>query len=218
MKYNTKVDIVYQMIRTDIERGLYLPGDKIVISRIARQCECSEIPVREALRRLESEKMITLVPNKGAVVSSVTKSYMEQLFAVKIELESLAAKLSVGKITLNQMKKLRTMVDGMTKSFDEGNLKQCSALNYKFHMTIYRASGNEVLVNYIDEMWNKWPRGHYTGYVPDDWYIYSNKQHGQMLDAIEAGDVETLEQLIRAHKQGALSNLGKREENVLTKT
>ena len=80
MKYNTKVDIVYQTIRTDIERGLYLPGDKIVISRIAKQCDCSEIPVREALRRLESEKVIKLIPNKGAVVSSLTKNYLKQLF------------------------------------------------------------------------------------------------------------------------------------------
>ena len=111
MKYNTKVDIVYQTIRTDIERGLYLPGDKIVISRIAKQCDCSEIPVREALRRLESEKVIKLIPNKGAVVSSLTKNYLKQLFAVKMELESFAAKLSVGKLSEAQLKKLRKMVE-----------------------------------------------------------------------------------------------------------
>ena len=52
MKYSTKVDIVYRAIRSGIERGEYLPGDRIVISRIAKANGCSEIPVREALRRL----------------------------------------------------------------------------------------------------------------------------------------------------------------------
>ena len=82
MKYSTKVDIVYRAIRSGIERGEYLPGDRIVISRIAKANGCSEIPVREALRRLESEKVVELIPNKGAVVSSVNKSYLEQLFQV----------------------------------------------------------------------------------------------------------------------------------------
>lgn len=214
MKYNTKVDIVYQTIRTDIERGLYLPGDKIVISRIAKQCDCSEIPVREALRRLESEKVIKLIPNKGAVVSSLSKNYLEQLFAVKMELESFAAKLSVGKMSEAQFKKLRKMVVEMDKAFEEGNLKQSASLNYKFHMLIYRAGGNDVLADYIDEMWNKWPRGHYSGFVPDEWYLESNRQHLKIIDAIEAGDLEQIEQLIRSHKSGALSNLGKREEAI----
>ena len=168
MKYNTKVDIVYRAIRSGIERGEYLPGDRIVISRIAKANGCSEIPVREALRRLESEKVVELIPNKGAVVSSVNKSYLEQLFQVKIVLESYAARLSVDSLNENQIKQLRKIAQQMSDAFESGNLKKSSALNYKFHMTIYRSTGNDVLSGYIDEMWNKWPIGRYTNYVPDE--------------------------------------------------
>ena len=61
MKYSSKVDIVYRAILSGIKKGEYLPGDRIVISRVARENGCSEIPVREALRRLESEKLVELL-------------------------------------------------------------------------------------------------------------------------------------------------------------
>ena len=214
MKYNTKVDIVYHAIRCGIERGEYLPGDRIVISRIAKANGCSEIPVREALRRLESEKVVELIPNKGAVVSSISKSYLEQLFQVKIVLESYAARLSVDFLTKTQLKHLRKMAEQMSEAFENGNLKKSSALNYKFHMTIYRSAGNDVLSGYIDEMWNKWPIGRYTDYVPDEWYRISLKQHFDLLEAIEAKDYDKVEELIRSHKSGALRNLGRREERI----
>ena len=83
MKYNSKVDLVYKAILDGVKKGDYLPGDRIVISRVAKENGCSEIPVREALRRLESEKIVELVPNKGAVVTQVSKSFLEQLFVVK---------------------------------------------------------------------------------------------------------------------------------------
>ena len=214
MKYSTKVDIVYRAIRSGIERGEYLPGDRIVISRIAKANGCSEIPVREALRRLESEKVVELIPNKGAVVSSVNKSYLEQLFQVKIVLESYAARLSVDALNENQIKQLRKIAQQMSDAFESGNLKKSSALNYKFHMTIYRSTGNDVLSGYIDEMWNKWPIGRYTNYVPDEWYRISLQQHFDLLDAIEAKDRDKVEAIIHAHKSGALRSMGHREERV----
>ncbi len=214
MKYSTKVDIVYRAIRSGIERGEYLPGDRIVISRIDKANGCSEIPVREALRRLESEKVVELIPNKGAVVSSVNKSYLEQLFQVKIVLESYAARLSVDALNENQIKQLRKIAQQMSDAFESGNLKKSSALNYKFHMTIYRSTGNDVLSGYIDEMWNKWPIGRYTNYVPDEWYRISLQQHFDLLDAIEAKDRDKVEAIIHAHKSGALRSMGCREERV----
>lgn len=212
MKCNSKVDVVTNALRSEIERGVYLPGDKIVISRIARINECSEIPVREALRRLESEKLVELIPNKGAVVSRINKGYLEQLFAVKTVLECYAARLSVDTLSAAQLKKLRKLASEMETAFEDGNLHKCSALNYKFHMTIYRSTKNDVLADYIDEMWRKWPIGRYTNYVPDEWYRKSSSQHFEIVDAIEAKDYDRVEQLILAHKSGALKNLGLREK------
>lgn len=213
MKYASKVDIVYQAILNGIKKGDYLPGDRIVISRVARENGCSEIPVREALRRLESEKVVKLQPNRGAVVSRVSKSFLQQLFAVKAILEGGAVRLAAECITPAQLKRLRELAREMVDAFEAGNLKQCSALNHKFHITLYRCTGNDVLVDYIDELWNKWPSGHYANTIPDDWYRISMQQHFELLDALEAGDKDKAEQIIHYHKWGALDSMGRRNES-----
>lgn len=213
MKYSSKVDIVYRAIRSGIKKGEYLPGDRIVISRVARENGCSEIPVREALRRLESEKLVELLPNRGAVVSRASKSFLSQLFAVKAILESGAVRLAADKLTPAQLKRLRGLARDMVAAFEAGNLKQCSALNHKFHITLYRTIGNDVLVDYIDELWNKWPTGHYANAIPDEWYRISMQQHFELLDALEAGDKDKAEEIIRYHKWGALDSMGRRSES-----
>lgn len=213
MKYSSKVDIVYRAILSGIKKGEYLPGDRIVISRVARENGCSEIPVREALRRLESEKLVELLPNRGAVVSRVSKSFLSQLFAVKAILESGAVRLAADNLTPAQLKRLRGLARDMMAAFEAGNLKQCSALNHKFHITLYRTTGNDVLVDYIDELWNKWPTGHYANAIPDEWYRISMQQHFELLDALEAGDKDKAEEIIRYHKWGALDSMGRRSES-----
>lgn len=213
MKYSSKVDIVYRAILSGIKKGEYLPGDRIVISRVARENGCSEIPVREALRRLESEKLVELLPNRGAVVSRVSKSFLSQLFAVKAILESGAVRLAADNLTPAQLKRLRGLARDMVAAFEAGNLKQCSALNHKFHITLYRTTGNDVLVDYIDELWNKWPTGHYANAIPDEWYRISMQQHFELLDALEAGDKDKAEEIIRYHKWGALDSIGRRSES-----
>lgn len=213
MKYSSKVDIVYRAILSGIKKGEYLPGDRIVISRVARENGCSEIPVREALRWLESEKLVELLPNRGAVVSRVSKSFLSQLFAVKAILESGAVRLAADNLTPAQLKRLRGLARDMVAAFEAGNLKQCSALNHKFHITLYRTTGNDVLVDYIDELWNKWPTGHYANAIPDEWYRISMQQHFELLDALEAGDKDKAEEIIRYHKWGALDSMGRRSES-----
>ena len=213
MKYTSKVDLVYKSIVSGIKKGEYLPGDRIVISRVARENGCSEIPVREALRRLESERLVELLPNRGAIVSRVSKSFLRQLFAVKAILESGAVRLAADAVTPAHLERLRGLAADMVTAFEQGNLKQCSALNHKFHLTLYRTTGNDVLVSYIDELWNKWPAGHYANAIPDDWYRISMQQHFDLVDALEAGDKDRAEEIIRRHKWGALDNMGRRSEN-----
>lgn len=213
MKYNSKVDLVYKAILDGVKKGDYLPGDRIVISRVAKENGCSEIPVREALRRLESEKIVELVPNKGAVVTQISKSFLEQLFVVKAILEGQAVRIVVDHITDAQLAKLRDLAEKMRETFEQGNLKRCSALNRKFHIDLYSTTGNDVLVQHIAELWNKWPLGHYANQVPDEWYRISTQQHFDLLDAIAAKDKDRAEQIMWAHKRGAVENVGKRTES-----
>ena len=97
----------------------------------------------------------------------------------------------------------------MRDLLETGNLKRCSALNRKFHLTLYKTTGNDVLVQCISDLWNKWPLGYYANQIPDEWYRISTQQHFDLLDAIEAGDKDKAQSIILMHKQGSLANLGK---------
>lgn len=209
MKYTSKVDFVYELIVERIQKGIYLPGDRIIISRVAKESGCSEIPVREALRKLESENIVKILPNRGAVISRQSKSYLEQLFVVKTILESSAACMAADHILPAQLETLRALAHEMQTTYAQGNLKRCSQLNHKFHILLYSASKNEVLVSEIDALWHKWPIGRYVAEVPNDWYEISLEQHFEILDAVEANDKERISALIYSHKHGSLENLGK---------
>ncbi len=206
MEYSSKVDIVLAAIRSDIEKGVYIPGEKITISRVAKKLQCSETPVREALRRLESERVVKIVPNVGAIVESFGREYLEQLVSVKTVLEEYALSLCIERITASDIKKLRALNVDMEKEYNRGNLKKCSDLNHRFHMHLYRISGNEVLSSYIHEMWLRWPIGKYAEFVSKERYEESFRQHNELLEAIECKDSVMAQEILKAHKTGSLNN------------
>lgn len=115
-------------------------------------------------------------------------------------------------ITPAQLRSLRAIAQDMCTAFEEGNLKRCSSLNKKFHLTLYRTTGNEVLVECISDLWNKWPVGYFAYQIPDEWYRVSLQQHFDLLDAIEAKDRDLAQSIMLEHKSGSLDNFGKRPE------
>ena len=80
MVYKTKVDIAYDMLMERITEGVYKPGEKLVITHISKELGISDIPVREAIRRLESESYVKILPNQGAIVYDSTAENLEEMF------------------------------------------------------------------------------------------------------------------------------------------
>ena len=84
-QYKTKVDLIYDILIKDIESGRYKPGERLVISQISKNNEVSDIPVREAIRRLESEGYVQLNANYGPVVGDFSLDHLNQIFQIKAE-------------------------------------------------------------------------------------------------------------------------------------
>ena len=201
MKYTSKVDLVYKSIVNGIKKGDYLPGDRIVISRVARENGCSEIPVREALRRLESEKLVELVPNRGALVTRRGPDYAVKLCAVRALLEGYAMRLAAAGLPAAELERLRGLAGEMACAFEAGQFKRCAALNQQFHRALYRRCGNEVLVETIEELWSKHPGERCAG---EEHYRPCVQQHFDLLDALAAGDGGAAERIIWQHGQDFL--------------
>ncbi|MCI8622608.1 MAG: GntR family transcriptional regulator [Provencibacterium sp.] len=217
-KYRSKVDIIYEKLMGAIRNGTYHEGDRLVISQIARQNGVSDIPVREAIRRLESEGYAKLRANQGAVVCNLDEKSMLDLFHVKGVLESYAARLAVGKISPNRMEWLRQKNAEQRQAFEEGDIPQYAQLNRKFHLAIYKCADNDLLYSIICDLWDKWSVGRLSCYVSPRRFLESLQEHDDLLDLIEAGNAAAVEELMRQHKLRAVTeiNANKRSDQIFS--
>src|SRR4051794_30353862 len=95
----TKAEMVYMQLHEKIIKGVIPPGSRLVISQIAKEFKVSEIPVREVIQRLAQEGYITLHPHVGPTVNSLSEEEVREIFEIRSNLESLAARLSVDHIS-----------------------------------------------------------------------------------------------------------------------
>ena len=137
-QYKSKVDIIYELLIENIEKSVYRQGDRLIISKIAKQYNVSEIPVREALRRLESEGYIKTKANQGAVVSGFNKEKLISIFELKGVLEGYATRKSIDYQTPNSIKELSNKNKQIKKALDDHDIEKYSELNMQFHLGIYK--------------------------------------------------------------------------------
>lgn len=142
-------DVVYQQIRDKILKGLYLPGMRLVEADLVEEYKVSRVTVREALRRLASEGLVDLMPNKGIKVKQLTRKEFHDVLIVRAQLEGLAAQLAAGidTVDLSPLVRIhdqeRDMLCKLEWDFNDRMKK--TELNQMFHDTIAVLSGNDSL-------------------------------------------------------------------------
>ena len=129
--YKSKVDIIYENILDGIGQGLYKPGERLVISQLAKENATSEIPVREAVRRLESEGFIDMQANKSPYVKGFDPEKAINIFRMKGVLEGYATRLAIDYLTPLDIRHLQEINDEMRACEPTG--KKHGDLNMQFH-------------------------------------------------------------------------------------
>ena len=200
MQYKTKTQIIYEKLKDEINGGTYLPGDRIIISKIAKDNNISEIPVREAIRTLESENLVELVPNVGAIVSDIKEEDIIEHFMIRGLLEGHATRLSIDYISEEMLDELDGLVDKMDKYLDEGNLIEYGKLNKYLHLSIYSCMPYKLLYKMIQDMWEEYERTRSVFKVSPDRSKASNNEHREMLKMIRNKEYDNVEAYIRDHK------------------
>ena len=154
--YKTKVDLIYEVLLQKIAKGDYQDGERLVISQISRENNVSDIPVREAVRRLESEGYVSVIANQGAVVRSFSKERLSEIFQIKAVLEGYAARLSVDFLTPQDIEDLRRCNEKLRRALEKNNMKDYSRLNKEFHLRIYLNMSQRELYSMIQDLWKKY--------------------------------------------------------------
>jgi DNA-binding GntR family transcriptional regulator len=192
---NTSVDalLLSQRVAEDVRNlilsGELAPGCRIGQEELAARFGTSRIPVREALRQLESDGLVTLVPNSGARVAKLDLGECLEIYKIRERLEPLALSEAVANMTEKEIDELEKLVIGMEKASDT---EEFLRLDREFHLASYRAAGMQQLVGMVERFWNTTQhyRRAFTNLVGENgsWVIHS--EHRLMLDALRRRDAE----------------------------
>lgn len=200
IEFKTKTQVVHERIREEIIAGKIKPGQRLVISDLAKDFGHSEIPVREAIRQLESEGIVQVTPHVGAVVSEINEKEFLEIYIIRIELEVLATRLAVPHIGEKALNKLNSLIQKAEIAIDEGKHEKLGTLNKDFHLSIYQAGPYSYLYRMILGLWEKFEFSNSVfAYVPDravpSWY-----EHRQIVEAIKNKDADLAAELVREQK------------------
>jgi DNA-binding GntR family transcriptional regulator len=203
----TKQQYAYRTLRDGILKGDLAPGTRLVIDDLARRFEISIIPVREALRLLQSEGLVVSVAHVGATVAPISRESVTEVFTVLEGLEVVATRSAAERATPKDLDRLAAIVGEMDQALDADAPQLWAELNTRFHLAISALTGMPMLQEMMQRAFDHWDRvrRHYFKGVLVRRARRAQAEHHQMLDQIRARDLAGLENTIRQHNQAALA-------------
>ena len=207
LAFRTKNVAVYEELRQDIIDGKLKPGQKIIMSEIAKKYGLSEIPVREAVRRLESDGFVNFTPHVGAVVTEIDEKEFIEIYLIRIELEALATRLAVPYVSDKDVEYLTRINQEMETAIEKKSYEKLGNLNRKFHLRIYQSAPYPHLNNMLKDLWEKAERTQSVfAYVPERAEA-SVKEHINIINALKKKDAELAEKLVKSQKNKTMEAL-----------
>lgn len=204
---DSKARRAYAWIRERITSGTFGPGYRLVLTSLAADLSMSVVPVREAIRELTAEGLVTFERNVGARVTMVDPAqYRHAMQAISV-VESAATALSAAHLTDDDLRRARDINNVMRERVDHLDARLFSSLNQEFHHILYSRCPNPRLLEIVEGEWAR--LGHLRdsistvvpGRAPE-----SVCEHDALLEMIEAGaPADEIEQAVRRHRTGSLS-------------
>jgi DNA-binding GntR family transcriptional regulator len=151
----SKADIAYSWLKERIIQGVYGPGYRVVIDQLVRETGISSIPWREAIRRLEAEGWMEVVPQVGARVTTFDTNAYAQTMQVLARLEGYATALALPNLSAETLKAAYEANQEMAKALEEFDPVRFTQLNRKFHFILYEHCGDSHLYSLISAEWSR---------------------------------------------------------------
>lgn len=196
----TKSEYVYTFIRKKIVNGEWEQGREIVITDIINEFGVSHIPVREALKRLESDGLVENYPHKGFRVTLLDRQKIRQLLAIRAVLEGYAGRVVAENCSDELISKLEELYAQMDMCVVQRDNTGFPDLNFRFHREICLACELPMLSDMIFNLWDggSWSRSIFSFYPNRS--RSSNAEHAEIIGALKRRSPDETERLIREHK------------------
>ena len=198
---------VFTKIRDDILNGVYKEHEELKEARIGKELGVSRTPVREALRQLELEGLVQIIPNRGAFVTGISAKDVRDIYMIRSRLEGLCARWACEHITREQLESMEENVYLAEFHAGKGHMEQMAELDNQFHHTLYRACDSKMLEHLLNDYHEYLLRVRKKALSAIDRGTASNKEHRSIMEAIRAGNADLAERLASEHMKNAYANM-----------
>ncbi len=190
-------ETVYNFVLSEIREGHYHPGERVRESEICNSLNVSRTPVREAFRRLQSEGRLIVEPQRGAVVAELDHQEVAELYALRQELESIAAKFAAQYASESEIATMEYILQQSEKVINDP--RALNQVNWELHNTIFNAAHNRFLTKVFQSLSDSMALLRGSKYIPEGRPETLIEEHRQLVEAIKSRDTEKASAAARNH-------------------
>jgi len=196
-----------RQIRRLLLEGRFKPGQRLTLSQLSNEIGLSVMPIREALRKLEGEGLVSFHANRGAVVRSVDRRFLEDLYEVRAALEEVAVRRAIGNMTFAKAERLQQLCNDFDRAIETDNRPEIIAATRAVHMAIFQIAGNEHAERRFAQDWEivqtlRLRVGYHSERLPA-----IGKELRALVDAIGQTDEKAAISIMRLHNLAGLEDL-----------
>lgn len=208
-------DVVFNTLRQAILRGELKPGERLMEIKLANKLGVSRTPIREAIRKLELEGLVLMIPRKGAEVAEITEKSLIDVLEVRAALEELAVQLACDRMGKEDIQKLKEAAEHFADIVDSADITRVAAADVAFHDVIYQATDNQRLISLLNNMREQMYRYRVEYLKQREFHSQLLSEHQEIIRALELGERDVAAKVTNQHIENqvaAVSGSLKRKE------
>jgi DNA-binding GntR family transcriptional regulator len=203
LQRQTVASMTLDAIRDGILHGQYTEGEPLRQDALADELGVSRIPIREALRQLETEGLVTFNPHRGAIVSSLSLEEIEEVFDLRASIESDLLRRAIPHLTTHQLDQADEVLDRYSVALRTGDVAKWGVLNWQFHASLYAPAARPVTMNIVQRLHQQSDRYLRMQLALTHGETRATEEHRAIAAAARAHDTKRACQLVRDHIAGA---------------
>ena len=210
-------DVVFNTLRQAILRGELKPGERLMEIQLANKLGVSRTPIREAIRKLELEGLVLMIPRKGAEVAEITEKNLRDVLEVRCALEELAVQLACDRMDEEGVRELRAAAETFESILNSDDITQIAQADVAFHDIIYASTDNRRLIQLLNNLREQMYRYRIEYLKKKECYPQLLNEHQTIIDAIAGHDKELAtkftSQHIKNQAETVVGTIREKEEN-----
>lgn len=192
-------DVVFKTLRQAILRGELVPGERLMEIHLANRLGVSRTPIREAIRKLELEGLVTMIPRRGAEVARITEKNLRDVLEVRRALDAFTVELACDRISEEEKEDLKIACDEFEKATETKDSELIAKADVKLHDIIVRAAGNDRLIQLINNLAEQVYRYRFEYIKDESQHEKLVEEHRVIFESIMKNDKATASMAVKTH-------------------